>query len=63
MQKLKKILFWITSPIVFVGFLIMTIIKGTSETCLHFMHMYEAWCFNYHKNWEYLGDGWWRNKE
>lgn len=63
MKTFKKILFWITSPVVFFAFMLFTILEGLSERCVHFTHMYEAWCFDYHEEWTYLGDGIWKGKE
>lgn len=63
MKLFKKILFWTTSPITFSGYILFMIFGGFSERCLHFIHMYEAWCFNYHEKWTYLGDGIWKGKD
>lgn len=63
MKTFKKILYWVTSPISFLAFVLFTILEGLSERCNYFLHMWEAWCFDYHESWEYLGDGIWKGKD
>lgn len=63
MNTFKKVLFWITSPLIFSCYILFMILEGLSSKCLHFIHMYEGWCFNYSDKWEYLGDGIWKGKD
>lgn len=63
MKTFKKILFWTTSPVCMLCFILFMVLEWVSERCQHFLRMYEAWCFDYKKHWVYLGDGIWKGKD
>jgi len=59
---MKKILFWITTPITFPLVIVFAILQGITEWMQEGLHWWEAWCFDLHKNHRYLGGGIWTDK-
>jgi hypothetical protein len=60
---MKKILFWVLSPIMFPLFLLSNIMQGFGESLEALCYWFENWCFNYDKNRIYYGNGIYRYKD
>jgi hypothetical protein len=59
---MKKILFYATLPITAILLIVVMLISSLAHELEELFHKFEGWCFNYYKDWEYLGYGIWKGK-